>query len=256
MRGIQHPWPSESLLWEFVRKSEGSFIFAATLFEFIVDGRGSPQRKLEAALTSSIGLDSLYKQVFGEALGHDSFDKVVGSLLTLKESLSIIDFGALLQLKTSDVVHALLGIQSILQIPEDDNKPVRFLHASLGDFLRDRTRSESYWINPPMRNMQIASDCLQYLAGNLPEQDFYGGTTQEYACSHWIDHVQIALTDAGGDDSVFSILRGPGLMNCLTSFISGSLIRWMNTLLFITDVDDISEALDKLTLDLKVSHRL
>lgn len=255
MRGIQQPWPSDSEIQSFVDKSEGSFIFASTLFDYITDGRGPPQRKLETALTLSNGLDPLYRQVFDDAPRHDPFNDVIGGLFVLKQPLSIIDFSMLLRLESFDVVHTLIGIQSILQIPEDNNKPVRFLHASLGDFLGDRRRSSVYWINPPLRNMQIASDCLQLIASSLPGKDFSVSKVERYACYHWMDHMRIALNDADEGDIVSSVLRSPALMSHLTALISDSLVGWGNTLLRARSYLLTLKVLKDVTLKLEVSHQ-
>ena len=50
----------ESDLGTLVEKSDGSFIFAATLVDFIQKGSGLPQDKLQKALTAEEGLDALY----------------------------------------------------------------------------------------------------------------------------------------------------------------------------------------------------
>jgi hypothetical protein len=57
------------------------------------------------------------------------------TIMTVKEQLSIADVTYLLQIDTGDVIHALLGVQSILLVPEDDELPIRQFHTSLRDFL-------------------------------------------------------------------------------------------------------------------------
>jgi hypothetical protein len=50
MRSIPPPWPSDRDIETLVRKSEGSFIFADTLVNFINDGTDFPHRKIKEAL--------------------------------------------------------------------------------------------------------------------------------------------------------------------------------------------------------------
>ncbi|KAF7975485.1 hypothetical protein HWV62_9397 [Athelia sp. TMB] len=48
--GIPPPWPSLHDFWALVERSSRLFIFAATLVNFVTDGRAPPNRKLEIVL--------------------------------------------------------------------------------------------------------------------------------------------------------------------------------------------------------------
>jgi len=74
MQGVRRPWPSTSDIEDLVKKSSGVFIFASTLVEFVTDGRGAPQRKLESVLMTHAGLDPLCAQVFSAACHNDWFN--------------------------------------------------------------------------------------------------------------------------------------------------------------------------------------
>jgi hypothetical protein len=166
MRNITLPWPSEWVLDELVRKSSGSFIFAFTLVNFVNDGSDLPHRKLEAALKSHAGLDPLYTQVLRSAT---------------QEHLSVVVLAYLLRIEIGDVIHALLRVQSILVVPDDDESPIRLFHASLRDFLTTRARSNELFINPPVRYLSIASDCLAVMLAHN-EDDFAAPEGLGFTC--------------------------------------------------------------------------
>jgi hypothetical protein len=86
--------------------------------------------------------------------------------MLLREQLSITTLGQLLQIWAEVILQAVLAIQSMLKIPENNNKPVELIHVSLHDFLVDRQCSGIYYINPPTRHASIVLHCL-----NIIEED-------------------------------------------------------------------------------------
>ncbi|KIM72955.1 hypothetical protein PILCRDRAFT_15647 [Piloderma croceum F 1598] len=146
MRNVPRPWPSHTDLQALVEKASGSFIFAFTLINFIDDGQ--PHRKLPVALSAHAGLDPLYAQVLSAAPCSHEFERVMGTILLLTSNMSVTALGHLLQLDPADILEALLGIQSILMIPGDDDQPVQLFHTSLRDFLTSKPRLGGFFINP------------------------------------------------------------------------------------------------------------
>ncbi|KAG6838992.1 hypothetical protein H0H87_001914, partial [Tephrocybe sp. NHM501043] len=85
-----------------------------------MDGKGSPQQKLQQILNSHLGLDPLYAQVLSNANRDDAFTKVLSAIIYLKRQLSITDLAKLLDLTSEVVVTQLMEIQSIIRIPPDN----------------------------------------------------------------------------------------------------------------------------------------
>ncbi|KAG6806888.1 hypothetical protein H0H87_002102, partial [Tephrocybe sp. NHM501043] len=138
-------WPASQDLAALAKKSNGLFIFAATVISFIMDGKGSPQEKLQQVLNSHLGLDPLYAQVLFKANHDDAFTKVLSAIIYLKRELSITDLAKLLDLTSEVVVARLMEIQCIIRIPPDNQESVQLNHASFRDFLLDKTRSKEYY---------------------------------------------------------------------------------------------------------------
>jgi len=65
------PWPSRRHLEELVTKSQGLFIYASTLVQYVDDGKGPPpQEKLRKASKVHAGVDPLYIQVMTTCDSH------------------------------------------------------------------------------------------------------------------------------------------------------------------------------------------
>ncbi|KIM71237.1 hypothetical protein PILCRDRAFT_830480 [Piloderma croceum F 1598] len=160
MRAVPWPWPSHTDLEALVEKASGSFIFAFTLINFVDDGADLPHQKLPIALAAHAGLDPLYTEVLSTAPRGEVLKRVIGTILLLKSDLSITSLGHLLQLNTAHLLQTLLGVQSILMIPGNDDEPVRLFHTSLRDFLMSKPRSGGFFIDPPARHLDILLDCL------------------------------------------------------------------------------------------------
>jgi hypothetical protein len=246
MRSVSLPWPSESDLDTLANKSDGLFIFAITLMNFISnDGSGLPQEKLQHALTADAGLDTLYAQVLSDAPHDDIFERVIGTIMLVRYPLSITFLGHLLDRRAEHIVQALLGTQSIFMIPGDDDQPIRPFHTSLRDFLMAQECSGKFYINPPIRHLFIARDCLTAITFQ-PEEQIYGGG-QKYACLNWCYHFHKGLSEA--EDNLFDTLSSTFLTSCQNFFVSQTFDIWVNTLIaegWSNTLDDLRSILSNL----------
>jgi NACHT domain len=252
MSSVSHPWPSDSVLTELVAKSSGSFIFAFTLVNFVKDGSDLPHRKLEAALQGHTGLDPLYAQVLRTTPRSVHFVRTFETIMTARERLSVADVAYLLQIDTGDVIHALLGVQSILIVPEDDISPIRPFHTSLRDFLTTRARSHDLFINPSVRHLSIASDCLAVMVVhngyNILEHKQLA-----WACRMWSHYLLYAIRQQGSDDSFFSRQNVNDFMEKLIDFASQSFDFWVDSIILECVITPTLDILNSVASELEVS---
>ena len=226
MKHIPRPWPSPTDFRDLVRKCEGSFLFATTLINFIASSDGRfPHQKMEAALRMANGLDPLYAQVISSASRDHHFERVLGAIVVLTRPLAIISLGDLLRLGADEILQPLLGMQSILSIPGEDDKPVQLLHTSLRDFLTTEPRSRTHFLNPATHHFAIAMDCLALVTAHVENGVPYNAA-QQYACRGWFDHLERCLHVL--DPSSIDVLsrRLPDLAR------SRSCDSWVNILIF------------------------
>jgi hypothetical protein len=147
MYDVPKTWPSEKDLEVLVEQSEGLFIYASTLMKFIGDGNDVPQRKLQVVMTVHTGLNPLYDQILSEVPRYPvQFEWVMGAVMFLHRFFSVGELGQFLQLESGSVRIALCRCQSILVIPNDNDKDfVRPYHTSLQGFLTDHAQAKNHF---------------------------------------------------------------------------------------------------------------
>ncbi|KAF9445963.1 hypothetical protein P691DRAFT_784564 [Macrolepiota fuliginosa MF-IS2] len=165
------PWPTNEQLRRITTSSAGFFAFASAVVHFVDKPTGDPYMRLRCILAffDDVGsktlncntenpfksLDMLYSQIMSDTpldllpkikllLGYCLFSKEPDSS---RESLSLV-FNILgLDSRVED---ALWTLSSVLVIPSPLSMQTRrpqFLHTSFSDYLRDPSRSDTYWVN-------------------------------------------------------------------------------------------------------------
>ena len=152
-------WPSTADVDHLVCKSSGQFIFASTVMKYVGSPRRWPTDRLEIIFgiisrgkdTPFADLDALYTHIFSSVEDINKVLDVFRVLVFVKTSV-ILRSSALIEdllgLRSGDLMITLIDLHSILDIPfEAHAGEIRVLHASLGDFLLDQTRSGDYHIH-------------------------------------------------------------------------------------------------------------
>ena len=227
MQRIPKPWPSAKDLTKLLDKAGSSFAFAMTLVQFV--GRESmPHKALQQLLESGAdGLDPLYKEVLFSASKTAAFHQILGTIMILKDNQSISFLSSLLSLQYEEVIHELLGVQSIIKIPGDDKEPIMLYHTSLQDFLTLKSRSEQYFINPPWQHLHLALHCLKHLA-ECSSKDFLEGDVAQYACFNWPHHILLGFQEQelNVDETIMS-----SLVSLIENLLTSQGKTWYNTIL-------------------------
>src|ERR1700761_822484 len=130
-KGLPSSWPSQSDLRTLVDKSEGIFIYASTLIKFVGANNCNSKDRLQKAMKSHNGLDSLFVQVLDSAKEHDDFQYVLGINVFLRKRLPIGVLAQFLQREAYDIRSSFEGSSSIVFVPETDGDYIRPYHASL-----------------------------------------------------------------------------------------------------------------------------
>jgi hypothetical protein len=199
------PWPKKGVIDKLVAKASGQFIYASTVDKFVSSMRHKPSERLDILLGHlNAGnlkpfeqLDSLYSVIFHavDPVYRAGTLRVLGAAIVLSvfndpphflEGNDIIYdprpyssrfIERLLGLGTGDVRYLLLDLESLLTIDDDDAK-IRFFHASLSDYLFDKSRSGEFWIDAGAVYADLAQQCLFWL---LSEREWSG----KYYDSHF-----------------------------------------------------------------------
>ena len=148
-------WPSDEDVERLVQKSSGQFIYASTVIKFIESHRHWPPDRLyiihgispPGKTTPFAVLDSIYSYILTAASDNiDSALEVFAVLLFLRHrdlTITTEFIESFLSLRKGEVLTILSDLHSIIAVPSanERNLPLRFFHASLGDFLTDHSRS-------------------------------------------------------------------------------------------------------------------
>ena len=196
MRHLPELWPSDADLDLAVEKSEGLFIWAATVLKFVGSERGFPDEKLKSTLKLHPGLDSLYRQVIEDAPRDHPYETVIGAIPLLRIRFSAERLGLFLHLQVDEILYALQGLEPILDIPEENDQPLQPYHASLHDFLTDHSRSKDFFINPAKQHFSITLLCLRIIIGD----SIIDNEVTNYACRNLFHHFRCTLILGGMDD--------------------------------------------------------
>jgi hypothetical protein len=229
MQRISKPWPSSENLAVLLNKAGSSFAFATTLIQF-VRGYLMPHKAVQKLLESGVdGLDPLYEQVLSSASGTAEFHQILGTIIILEDNKSITFLGSLLHLQNEDVVCELLGVQSIISIPGNDDEPIMLYHTSLRDFLTIKSRSKQYFIDPPLQHLHLAIHCLKHLA-EYPPKDFFEGDVANYASNNWPHHILLGVQreELNVDETITT-----SLVTLIENLLTSQSKTWCNTMLAV-----------------------
>lgn len=226
-----HDWPSQGDIQSLVERADGLFIYAATVCGFVEDKNWDPQERLfevlrggSAEVGGTVQLDEMYREVLRCALTKDRregevirlcdrFKQVVGSIVTLSDTLSVSALANLLNIRPRNVELALGSLHSVLNIPKDSEIPVRLLHPSFHDFLSGEARCEDrrFFVDKVSVHGRLFTSCLETMSvalkrnmcnlklpGSSP-QDIQNGILDQllpryvqYACQYWLEHLACA----------------------------------------------------------------
>lgn len=179
-------WPSEDDIRQIVRKSSGQFIYAATVMKFMDFHRCRPEKRLKIILDAAAPsdkdspyaeLDALYRQLFQAINDRDRDDAMdLLTLLVLQDRDShylTVDFSEnLLAYDQGEVLAILSDMHAFVHVPKPDDlyDAIRIHHASLPDFLFDRSRSGEFFIDPRNGHAKITTHWIKFVQ-RLPVPD-------------------------------------------------------------------------------------
>ena len=221
-------WPDHQIIKVLVQKAAGLFIWAATAYRFICEGRYA-EKRLSRLLEGSTSiskpekqLDDIYLTVLKSSISrHDEEEEraevcealrtTLGTIVILFSPLSLLSLARLLRMPPQNVGQTLDDLHSILDIPEDQSLPIRLHHPSFRDFLLDKERcsDSQLLVDEKKAHGALADACIQLMSerlgrdicglrshGTLATEIQQDTVTQrlpielQYACRYWVQHVQ------------------------------------------------------------------
>jgi hypothetical protein len=200
-------------------------------------------------------LDKLYLQVLHKGFPRISLDQrarlktVLGSVALLFDPLGPEHLEALLGLTERTVRLTLLGLNSIMTVPDISDGSVRLIHPSSHDFLVDSSRCDdvNFVVDAHIQHTLLAERCLRVLQALSPDMCEIGNPSLynqeiadlpnqinshipahvQYACLYWSSH----LANGGVHNHMLSLLL---------EFCSTQLLNWLEVMSLFVRTDYFS----------------
>ncbi|KAF7978742.1 hypothetical protein HWV62_44752 [Athelia sp. TMB] len=171
---LEKKMPNNEWCSRFVRASGGLFQWTATACLAILQPPGgrTHMQIFTDLISKQRNLDELYTAILAinfstqDVVAMSQFQRVIGNVLSAKEPLSVRIHAELWRQcdDEDDVVEAVVRpLGSLLSGANDSDVPVRALHTSFFDFLKDPTRSGVFCVDPMRQNRHLALACLRVM---------------------------------------------------------------------------------------------
>ncbi|KAI3006741.1 hypothetical protein CBS147346_3641 [Aspergillus niger] len=243
-RSLPPDWPGDNIFQELVKMSVPLFIFAATVCRVFEDYDLDPVQTLSEILeyqNEESKLDGTYLPVLQRLSTHsgkrhkmiiEEFQEVVGTIIILESPLSVCSLSEILGIRNSTINTRLSRLHAVLDIPDDETKPVGLFHLSFRDFLLDpETREKTeFWVDGGLTHHKLAVKCLEIMRSrlkrnmcNLPYEGFerteinadtvgkplehFIPSELEYCCRYWIRHIAQCKDPVELGDEIYAFLQ-------------------------------------------------
>jgi len=138
-----------------VNKSSGQFIYSSTIVKFVSSRRRRPDHQLEIILGPRsngqdlpfAALDALYRHILSSVEDTTTIVQIIATALTLQTLFKLEALTSIFDLSRSDIKLRIIDLGSLVECGDPWGSEFKVLHASLGDFLFDETRSQSLYVN-------------------------------------------------------------------------------------------------------------
>ncbi|KAJ6479460.1 hypothetical protein C8R47DRAFT_606871 [Mycena vitilis] len=180
-------WPGEGSINHLVNKSSGTFIYATTVVRYVADEYSHPAERLNSVMAldphSTAPLDTLYTQILSNGPNKSILRRVLHAVLgkhLFDWNPEVIDCGLNVPAGTSRL--ALRSLHSLLYVPPvrfdgcdiwTEKDQVRFLHASLHDFLRDPARSLNFFIDTAELDSVLVRNMAAFLSSSPTNRELF-----------------------------------------------------------------------------------
>jgi len=200
-------WPSSEDIGRLVEKSSGQFIFAATVAKYVNSHRHWPPDRLQIICGKSepgqetpfAELDSLYHLILSSAADIEKVKDVLMILISRPFPIAwwehmTISIEEFLFYRSGEIDMILSDLHSIISVPppRDQFGELRFFHASLPDFLLDRSRSKDLFLDQGAAYAKLTGLAVKHI--NNPTESPWDKSMSFPSCCDFIDSMKIQRT--------------------------------------------------------------
>jgi len=218
-------WPSSEDIGRLVEKSSGQFIFASTVAKYLNSHRHWPPDRLKIIFRQSepgqetpfAELDSLYHLILSSVSHIEKLPDVLmflvlqpfqGALWSSQTTALIENF---LFYRPGEINMILADLHSIICVPPpgDESTELQFFHASLSDFLLDRSRSMDLFLDQGAAYAKLTGLAVKHI--NNPTDSLLWNDQCMFfpSCCDFIDSMKMKTAFIGHFGGVASKLVHP-----------------------------------------------
>jgi hypothetical protein len=202
-------WPSLENIRQLVEKSSGQFIFASTVAKYVNSHRHWPPDRLNIIFGKSkpgretpfAELDSLYHLILSSVADAEKLQDVLMLLVLrpfwrqgsmwVKQTTTLIE--NFLFYRPGEIDMILSDLHSIIYVPPpgNNNSELQFFHASLPDFLLDRSRSLDLFLDQGAAYAKLTGLALKHINNptKSPLRDYQSMSLP--SCCDFIDSMKM-----------------------------------------------------------------
>jgi len=201
-------WPTSEDTQRLVNKSSGQFIFASTVAKYVNSHRHWPPNRLNIIFGKSkpgqetpfTELDNLYHRILSSVADAEKLQDVLMLLVLrpfsqgsmwVKQTTTLIE--KFLFYRPGEIDTILTDLHSIIYVPppRNDFSELRFFHASLPDFLLDRSRSMDLFLDQGSAYAKLTGLAVMHINNptESPLQDHQGMSF--LSCCDFIDSMNM-----------------------------------------------------------------
>lgn len=269
---LDESWPTQELLERFTERTEGLFIWASTVCEYIWFAT-DPEEELEQILADKSHqclraeeqMDRLYRLILSKCNWDDAFTRayqlIMGAIVAAKRPLSasalqLLHHGVV---KPNIVQRVVGSLGAVLSSSTQDESPLRIIHQTFRDFITTRAShnpdGHQISVNEQDHSARLAAICLRImnegLSGKISGTGYLergmsdagipqvGEISEQlwYACEFWISHL----------DSVERLETSP-TMEEMYEFLENRFILWID----VISSKSILQSINPILLRMKV----
>ena len=179
--GLALDWPGDVAMHALVGRAAGLFVWATTACLFIEKG-WDPRTRLDSLLRDDVNinaqtaLDRLYTTALETSGCWDDeescsyFRTIMGTILVARNPITGMTIDKLLSRYQPSICPSIALIEQLgCVLCGSQSEPVRILHPSFADFLKDLSRcgSKSWYSDAPLHNQSLTNCCIRQLDEEL-----------------------------------------------------------------------------------------
>lgn len=277
-------WPGDDIIRELTTISIPLFISAATICHYIKDSKLEPKLRLAELLADQSKyvsrMDKIYLPILTRLLDDPEsddaeqqqllkeFHQIVGVIILLAVPLSINALSQFLGIGADLISNRLDLFRSALNIPGDQDQPVRILHFSFRDFLVQSRPSDQqltpnprtrFLVDQPRKHKYIAKLCLKTMQSlkkdicNLGNPGTHRADVDpqhirqylpiqlQYSCRYWIHHLEQSQSSSSEMEDV-------------RLFLQKHFLHWIEAMSLLGLVSEVVGMLDALRTVIPVGN--